>query len=79
VLRLREPSTGTRIELCALLVRVTCGKLPHEWATLKDLRCRERALRAQLAERDTQLAQLTAELERANQALGQCVGQGDEP
>ena len=67
VLRLRDPPTGTRVELCTLFVRITRGAVPHEWATLKELRCRERALRAQLAQR-------TVELEQANALVGELHG-----
>ena len=40
VFRLRDPSLGTRISLCYLLVHIRFSEVPHQWATARELRRR---------------------------------------
>ena len=49
VLRMRDSSLGTRIELCVVLVRITTGAMPHMWATPREWLLRERALRRRIS------------------------------
>jgi len=63
-LHLRDPKTGTRIDMCALLVHITIGKEPHVWAN-------ERELRRQLVEQTAEVRQMQAELARKDERIGE--------
>ena len=36
--QLRHPRTGTRIELCSVLVHISLGEVPHLWAEADEMR-----------------------------------------